>query len=89
VTAVRYAAMGCVLEEGGILPLRSLLTHETIQIQVTGIRMVEVDDLTDQDLLELGYDTHEEYWKCGGWFLTGQIGWFLSATLASRAPVLH
>ena len=89
VTAVRYAAMGCVIEEGGILPLRSLVTHETVQVQVTGIRMVEVDDLGDQDLRELGYTTRDEYWKCGGWFLAGQIGWFLSATLASRVPVLH
>ena len=89
VTAVQCTVMGCVIQEGRLLPLRSLLTREIIQVQIAGIRMVEVDDLTEQEIRELGYTTLEEYWKCGGWFLAGQVGWFLSATLASRVPVLH
>jgi hypothetical protein len=89
VSAVRHAFRGYVSEEGALIPLRSLTTREVIQIQVTGIRMVEVDDLSDQEIRDLGYPTRDAFWKETGWLMAGQIGWFVSATLASRAPVLH
>jgi hypothetical protein len=88
-SAVRHAFHGYVSEEGALIPLRSLRTREVIQIQVTGIHMVECNDLSDQELHDLGYATRDAFWQESGWLMAGQIGWFLSATLASRAPTLH
>jgi hypothetical protein len=89
VTAVRCVVQHSIIEEGRTIPLRSLLTREVIQVQVTGIRMVECNDLGDQEVLDLGYATREDFWHDAGWLMAGQCGWFLTATLASRVPILH
>jgi hypothetical protein len=89
VSAVRCVVQHSLIEEGRSIPLRSLLTREVIQVQVTGIRMVECNDLGDQEVLDLGYATREDFWHDAGWLMAGQCGWFLTATLASRVPILH
>jgi hypothetical protein len=89
VSAVQHAFRGYVSQEGGLIQLRSLVTREVIPIQVTGICMVECDDLYDQAIHGLGYATRDVFQQDGGWFMADQLGWLLSATLASRVSTLH
>ncbi len=77
---------------GDILAVCPLESDEIVcRVQVTEIRMVDCDRLTDQELAELGYASREEYhsqWR--DMAEDSARGWFLRVMLLSdRSTILQ
>lgn len=77
---------------GDILAVCPLESDDIVcRVQVTEIRMVDCDRLTDQELAELGYASREEYHR--QWHEMTEDssrGWFMRVMLLSdRSTILH
>jgi len=72
----------CLGDVLAVCPLES--DNIVCRVQVTEIRMVDCDRLTDQELAELGYTTREEYNSQWRDMAEGSArGWFMRVMLLS------
>jgi hypothetical protein len=78
--------------QGDILAVCPLERDEVVcQVQVTEIRMVDCENLSDQELYELGYTSREEYAsQWGDMNEDSSKGWFMRVMLVSEDSwVMH